>query len=524
MKTNQQKIEHVRGTKKDVLFAAVICAAAIVCAAPSLNGEFLNWDDDRFVVNNPNVSSLTASNVVDAFSGLRFESYQPLHLLSYMIDGSLGQGRAWVYRLHNLALYLAGLVLFFAWLRRLGLSSGAALGGGLFFALAPYHAESVVWIAGRKDVLMLVFVFIAWHLHLRADLEAPHRKKLRVLCALFFVLALLSKSSAMVFPWAAVVVDAGLRKKPLGRSFLTLLPQLLLSIGAAIALFFIWSDASLLQQEAPAVQNRAALAGWTFAHYLKTAVLPFFLSPIYAAPSVEEVQNGAVFTAIFAAAAMVLAIFCLRRKKPAGRWVAVAGVFAVSLAPFLNIAPLYYLRADRYLLLPSVGLALGAALIFQGAAEKKALSRRFWAALLSVFILVMGAASALESYYWHDSLRLWRHAVKEEPDAFFARLKLGETLRNADEPEASVRQYRAALSIRPLSPTALGGVFWGALLQDMRDTDTQDKASAQKLAFSFVSVADNAPKLRALIRYLEQRRWTRAAAVAKERFTPPRRR
>ena len=505
--------------RKEILAVLAAVAAAALCIAPSLSGGFLNWDDDRFVVDNEKVSALSAENLADAFSGLRFESYQPLHLVSYMIDGSLWPGNAPLYRLHNLLLYGAGVALLFLLLRRLGFARLPALAGTLLFATAPYRAESVAWISARKDVLMLLFLFGAWHLHLSAEPGAKHRIPARIGSILLYGCALLSKSSAMVFPVMVLAADVGVRRISLRRSVLSMLWYVPFALTAAVVVPLVWQNTNLVQQNIGGPWERVLLVGWSVAHYVKTAAFPFFSAPIYAEPSVEILRNGAV-AAILSVAGMVLLVWVRRRKQNSVAVpVTVGTMFLGALLPFLNVVPLYYLRADRYLLLPSVGLAVGAAFFLKWAGERRAAGRQLMAAGLWGWIAIMGAACAIESTYWRDSVSLWEHSVAREPDAFFARLKLGETLRNAGRPGDSVKQYRAAKKLRPLSPTALGGIFWGSLLEDMAETKDTDTAAAEKLTYSFIAAADDAARLQRLRNYLRTHRRPRAAAVVAERLS-----
>ena len=154
MTTSIKKSSSVRA---NAVAVAVIMAASIAVTLPSLDGEFLNWDDDRFVVNNPHVSELSLENVGWAFEEVRFELYQPLFLVSFMIDGSLWPTNATGYRLHNLGLHLVALIMLFFLLRRMHIGVIPAVIGCLFFALAPSRVESTAWISSRKDVLMLLF-------------------------------------------------------------------------------------------------------------------------------------------------------------------------------------------------------------------------------------------------------------------------------------------------------------------------------------------------------------------------------
>ena len=493
----------------------LVMGMAALVVSPSISGEFVNWDDDRFVLDNDSVSSLSSDNIVHAFGGLRFESYQPLHLLSYMIDGQLWHKQASLYRLHNLLLYLLGVLLLHRLLVRLKFGTWPAFLGGLFFAVAPYHIESVAWIACRKDVLMLVFLLSAWHVHLAAS-GARYRWLLRSVAMLLFVGALLSKSSGLVFPAMVFTVDVAVR----GKSWKAALRGIALYLPWALmlggALPFIWSDASLIREPADAsVIGRVMLVGWTFFHYGATILWPFRLSPLYAEPSDAALRHGFIFTSIVFAVGIAVLLSAWKKGRSIWKPVGIGLLTLAPLLPFLNLVPMYYLVADRYLLLPSIGLAMGLSAAIAFAVEKR--TQRLLLVIVVPFIIAMSIGAARESAFWRTSETLWQHATQVEPNAYYARLKYGEVLRNLGKYAQSVRQYRKAKSIRPLSPLALGGIFWGALLQDIERTGA-DVGSNEKLVAHFLSIANHGSKLKSFEVQLRKRGLEQAASIVEERL------
>jgi protein O-mannosyl-transferase len=499
----------------------VVALAACAAIAPSLDGGFLNWDDDRFVVDNGHAGALTAENVSWAFCGVRFELYQPLALVSLMIDGSLWGGSPLGYRLHNLALFAACAALLFAVLRRLGFDRAPAAFGALLFAVAPYRAESVAWISSRKDLLLLLFGLAAWLAHLA---DAGTRRRLvvlRSLAALAFLAALLSKTGAVAWPAIMFAADLAIRRKGWRRSALLAAPYVLPAAAAAVAAPILWANAELLARPAdPSVLGRLCLVGWTLAHYLGTALWPFALSPLYAEPGAAAQRMGAAIGAATSVALVVaIAVARARARGDAWRpWAAAVAVFAIGVAPYANAVPIYYVVADRYLLLPSLGLAVAAsaAAARVAASERRAVRAIAVAAGLAVLV-AFGIACGGEARAWRTSRSLWAHAVAREPDAFFARLKYGETLRDEGRPEESADQYREARRIRPGSPTALAGVFLGELLADADRLGLPAPAQEETVS-RFLGAADDGVALLGLARDLERRGFTGAAAVARERF------
>jgi hypothetical protein len=508
-----------REQRRFAVAAAVVVLASAVTALPSLDGEFLNWDDDRFVVDNPNVEGLSGENLAWAFGDTRFESYQPLHMVSYMIDGSLWPGSPTMYRIHGLVLYLGSLVLVLALLRRLGFETTSAALGTLLFALAPYHAESVAWISGRKDVLALLFSLGAWHLHLGA--EGPPRRRALLIggSVLLLACALLSKSAAMVVPVMMLAADVGLRGVRLRAALFRIAPCLALAIAAAVAVVTLWSGSELIRPEiGEGTAGRVGLVGWSAFHYLFTLVWPFRLSPLYADPLPGDLLFGGV-VALVVVVAVAASIAVARRRGWNARGVLVALVwFVAGIAPFLNAVPLYYLVADRYLLFPSLGLALAVALLANALLRLSRLDRRvIGGAGLLLLAAAWGAGRADECRAWRDSRSLWTHAVEREPDAFFARLKLAETLRESGDPDGAADQYRQARRIEPGSRLALTGLFWAELLAD-DDAEGLDDEQIQRVVLRFAGSLDNGPALLRLAAWLDGQGLDRAVEVIRLRL------
>ncbi|MCP4604824.1 MAG: hypothetical protein GY847_30605 [Proteobacteria bacterium] len=502
--------------------SAVILAAVIAMTMPGFDGDFLNWDDDRYIIDNPHVESLTLGNLKYAFSGFHFQSYHPLHLVSYMVDGQLWPGRASYYRLHSLLVYLAATGMLFALFYRLGLGIFPAMVGTLFSIMAPYRIESTIWITSRKDVLALFFSLLAWHLHMSCHGNRGRRITMGGLASITLIAALLSKSAAVVVPFMIFAADVGLCRISPRTAILKAIPYLVPAAVIAALVPYLWTISEMTRDSVTAgVAGRIELVGWSITHYLKTALWPFSLAPIYAAPKEEVLRWYAVFGYTFFIAAIAALLIAHRR----GRSITVISVafswFFIGIAPFLNIIPLYYFVADRYLLFSSLGVALFFAHAARSIYRLGRLDRRLFGCLGLVLILgAWGMASIGECRAWLTSESLWRHCVARQPDAFFARLKLGETLRKGGKPSEAADQYREARKIRPGSRLAIAGVFWSELAVDAPRADLTSN-QIKNLVNRFAKLVDDGPGLLGFARELKRHGLERAAHVALDRVRRP---
>lgn len=82
---------------------------------------------------------------------------------------------------------------------------------GLMFLVFAGHSESVSWISGRTDVLAVFFTLLSFFFYLR--FRESRRPLSASLSIGFFILALLSKESIIVYPFILLIYHILVRKK-----------------------------------------------------------------------------------------------------------------------------------------------------------------------------------------------------------------------------------------------------------------------------------------------------------------------
>ena len=104
--------------------------------APSLSNEFVNWDDDGYILRNPELQQPLLEAVRSMFSSYLLGNYNPLQRLSYYVDWQLSGGQAWLFRLVSLLIHVLNVGLVYTLLRVwMGREIVAVLGAGLFLVL-----------------------------------------------------------------------------------------------------------------------------------------------------------------------------------------------------------------------------------------------------------------------------------------------------------------------------------------------------------------------------------------------------
>jgi hypothetical protein len=145
---------------RNSIYAALLAATCLLVFAPAYTAGVTNWDDDIYL-DSP-VSQHISSAI---FTTYVMGSYHPLTVLSFGISGR----NPIVLHVVNVVLHAIAAILVFVLLEQLVGSAFPAFAGALIWAIHPMKVESVVWIAGRKDVLCGVFYVAALIAYARTD-------------------------------------------------------------------------------------------------------------------------------------------------------------------------------------------------------------------------------------------------------------------------------------------------------------------------------------------------------------------
>src|SRR5437867_12778955 len=125
----------------------------------TLGHEFINFDDDRYVYENREVSrGLTLDGLKWVLTHSHASLWHPLTTLSHMADCQIYGLRPAGHHFTNVVLHNIAAVLLFLVLR---VMTGKGQSGSdwksafvaVIFAIHPMRVESVAWVAERKDVL-----------------------------------------------------------------------------------------------------------------------------------------------------------------------------------------------------------------------------------------------------------------------------------------------------------------------------------------------------------------------------------
>ncbi len=175
--------------------------------------DFVYCDDHILVLDQKNFLS-HFSNAAQAFKQDAWNNggnaYRPLVTLSFILDSQFGNS-SFAYHLSNIFIHIISSSLVFILLLQIKCKKEIALLLSVLFTVHPVMISSVGWISGRMDSLLGIFIIGSFILLLKF-LETT-QKKYFLLHALLFLCALLTKESAVAFPFVCILYTAFIIRK-----------------------------------------------------------------------------------------------------------------------------------------------------------------------------------------------------------------------------------------------------------------------------------------------------------------------
>jgi protein O-mannosyl-transferase len=438
------------------------------------NHEFLNFDDDAYVTNNPHVSTgITGKNIIWAFTSVEKANWHPITWISHMADVQMFGMNPRGHHLTSVVIHtLSALILFFLILRLTGALWQSFFVAALF-ALHPLHVESVAWVAERKDVLSAFFWFLT--LFLYAGFVENRKPLLYILALLSFVLGLMSKPMLVTLPIVMLLIDFWPldRYRCVERQKLYLLFRRLIVLIKEKIPFFACSLLSGIvtiyaQGKVGAMsdlsvvpfQLRIENALIAYVTYIGKTIWPHDLALLYPYPS--YIPPWQVISSLLILLIVTSTAIRTRQRHP---YFAVGWFwFLITLLPVIGLLQVgSQSMADRYSYIPIIGLfiiaAWGIPYLLKGIRYRQGI-------LLLLTATAIIASSILtwqQIGYWEDSFSIYQHTLRVTTGNTTIQYALGRAFQDRGDLDAAIRNYQIALQIN--SNNTLAQHYLGVALQ-----------------------------------------------------------
>ncbi|MDP8234744.1 MAG: tetratricopeptide repeat protein [Candidatus Erginobacter occultus] len=490
------------------LIVAALIVVTLIVFGPAGRYDFVGWDDDIHVYNNPYLKPPTLLNILHFWKGpyeglyipATFSLWAPLTALSQSFSAEAAGTifNPHIFHSANIIIHVLNVLLVFTILNRIfrdkfsnshpitlaifarnlirGKKGGeqafpeyrsvlaAGLGAALY-AVHPLQVEPVVWVSSLKDLLCGFFSLLALWLYLSyarrgaggdRDPAIGRRghKKYAFYATGAFALALLSKPAAVPLPVIAWLLlhfrspdsDFGRRRGNL--KALSYPPHALLIGWLLISVPIIYM-AKFAEQDIPLgfvapLWARGLVAGDALGFYLFKLFVPLNLGIDYGRIPQLILANSWGYFTWLLLLFIAAACLLGRRRR---QWLICLGIFIAGASPTLGLVP------HGFQLFSTVAdrflylAMLGPALAIGWAV----MSCRNAAVIRVGVILVclLGFRSVSQRRYWVDNGELFHHALEINERSYMAHYNLGLTLDGEAKPAEAIFHYEKALDIKP---------------------------------------------------------------------------
>jgi protein O-mannosyl-transferase len=467
---------------------AIVCVVLAVIVGISfgrvLGNDFVGYDDQRYVVQNPWVTNgLTLGGIQWAFTHVHASNWHPLTMISHMLDCQLYGLQPWGHHLTSILLHAAAAILLFFALRELTAGSStvadiddagrdqpsrqqpegsfwASAFVAAVFAVHPLRVESVAWVSERKDVLSGVFFMLILWTYARYARGNSARTFWYIAVVVLFALGLMCKPTLVTLPFVLLLLDywplgrsqsspflgCGITKETWSRLVFEKLPLFVFSAACCVTTLLAQKqalDASLK----PSLGERVGNALVSYAVYLGQMIWPARLAVLYPYPE-GNLELPYVILALLLLLMISVALFLWRKKYPflLVGWLWYLGM----LVPMIGIIQVgSQVRADRYTYLPQIGLYLSVAWGVTEWFQQWRRSRVILAVAGLFIVTALITRSYLQTRYWQDTETLWKHATATTSNNYIASNNLAQFLFQSGRFDEAIVECKKALKIKP---------------------------------------------------------------------------
>lgn len=475
------------------MFVALVFVTLVVYRSDTSLG-FFHLDDPGYIIENEAIKEVSAGNIWRILTEPYFANYSPTHLLSYMIDWSIGEGSARTFHISSNVwagicagwLYLVALLLLG---HRLIAASVAVL-----FIVHPAHVEAVAWLSSRKDLVSVAFALPSVFCYLWY--RETDARKWYLWSVGLFVVGVAGKLAVAVLPAILLSYEWLVQRRAFTSCLLNKVPFLALSV-----LFVI-----------PTANSQADTGFSPDPFVIGATVLQNFWLLTGFGEHVIYRDRPATDSSLLTILVSIVPLLCVVLPL----WFRRAGIglsgFLVCWILFAFLPPMglsfVHPVTDRYLFFPSVGLVLLIGVALKGSAEKwdpKGTRIALGCALVVAGIWAYRTLDYLGE--WTDPRSVWHAAAKKSNDSFVFQYLGTHLMDNADQ-IATPASERAASSTERLG--RLADVYLSA----------DDAAKANRELRTLEKPGPASIKLRDLLRSEAQENLSKALERKGTRLSP----
>lgn len=481
-----------RVLKKNFWYVVLLALVGLGIYAVNLPNP-LFWDDTDWILNNPFVHSFSIENIKNWFTtntlagiGLKSNYYRPFLFFTFAVNYVLGGENPEGYHVVSNLLHVANSVLIFFLLLAVFKKRWIALGASLLWLVHPLHTEAVTYIAGRGDPLNVFFMLLALGLFWRAETKKKGwLSGLKISSLFLLVLALLSRETAIIFPFLALVIYISFLS---GETFWRSVRRGLVKVWPYLAVVFAYGLLRLTVLNFENTLNFYAHSNpytesFLVRMYTFLGVLWTYAKLMIFPVGLHMERGTTIFTSFFywpvaLSAGLVLSVLYLvswfyKKEKLATRnqklvtsyrvWWFAVGWFFVNLGPTSGITPINAQLYEHWLYLALLGPLVLVTFYLHLFWQKNGQRMRYGViAFLVVMAVVFSAMTVKRNLAWGNATSFFEDILKYEPGSARINNNLGNLYFEKGDEKKAEEYYWQAVSVEDSFPQPhfnLGGIL-----------------------------------------------------------------
>lgn len=447
-----------------IFVVSLILLITFVLYGQTVTFDFVNWDDDIHVYNNPAFESTSPLKAI--WTSFKTLSYLPVTHSFFYLQWKISHSPH-LFHAVNIVLHLINVLLILILLQKLQIELIPAFFITLIYSIHPMRVESVAWVSDQKSLISGVFIWLAFLCYVKYS--EKNKTPLLLLTAVFYAFAMLSKQTAFPLPFVFLSYEFFMKNN---RNFKQILKKILPLILLGTAIMFVhWTKESMnfagTSAENISFPLRALISSKSFVYYLLKTIIPANLCPIYPRWIFSQDFVGDFLPPITILLLSIFAFSYYKKRQNAFSklltFAYIAYIFAIF--PVTGIFTMPYLNtafiADRYSYFPGVFITIVLVIALMHFLKK-------WAYIvLSCFSVICLFYSMNYIKIWKNSETFWEYIMKKNPqeDTSYTNLSyyfIHKEEGNIDNLLYATQLAQKAIDLNPTNP--LGYYNYGSCL------------------------------------------------------------
>jgi hypothetical protein len=449
-------LEHRQKHIRTLIYAGIV-VATFVAYEPIRHNGFVNYDDGKYITENPNVNNgISRQSLGWAFTKPHFFMWHPLTTISHIVDCQLFGLNPLGHHSASVLIHIANALLLFWILNNLTGVTWASAFVAAVFALHPIQVESVAWAAERKTVLSGLF----WLLTMAVYIRYARKPGLGRYMLLLFVfgLCIMTKPVVVTLPFALLLLDywpldrvrwghqpkVAKHAEPNRKSVRWLVAEKipLLAMSAILSVITVIAQQSggVVQtlEKAP-LDYRVANMFLSYIRYIGKMIWPSKLAAFYTHPQLDILNPLVVTCIILFILLTVLSIdICRRRKYIAFGWLWYVG----TLVPVIGLLQSGTQgMANRYMYIPMLGLLIGITWAVRDFIIKRPRLIIAAAVICTIAMSSMLILTRMQVRHWQNNTTLFDYTLRVTENNILAENNCGMILLEAGHINEAIEHF-----------------------------------------------------------------------------------